>query len=321
MKSLVLCQNGQFHTNLSPHEISDHLANSKNIVWLDITDPDESDTEVLRAEFGAHPMAIEDAFSDNHRPKIDIYAEHYFMIFYAAQLNPEDETIQLQEINLLVGKNYLVSLHKGPIRQINETLARWQSPISPIKNKVGALLYALLDAIVDDYFPLMDSIAERTDDLEDKIFNKFSEETIQTIFGLKRELLALRRMIAPQRDVINVLLRREIAIFTREETIYLQDVYDHLVRVVESVESYRDLLSSALDSFLSVQSNKLNQVVKLLTITSIILMSNSLIAGIYGMNFEFMPELGWEYGYPLAIGMMGVVSVALLLFFKRIKWL
>jgi magnesium transporter len=321
VRSLVLCQNGQFHKHFSPHEISDHLANPKNIIWLDIADPDAEDAQVLREEFGAHPLAVEDAFSDNHRPKIDIYPEHYFLIFYAAQIAPEGEQIELQAINMLVGKNYLVSVHRGPIRQIDETLARWQSPTSPIKNKVGALLYALLDAIVDDYLPLMDSVAERTDDLEDQIFTKFSDDSIQTIFGLKRELLSLRRMIAPQRDVINVLLRREIAIFSREETIYLQDVYDHLVRVVESIESYRDLLSSALDSFLSVQSNKLNQVVKLLTIASIILMSNALIAGIYGMNFARMPELQWQYGYPFALGLMLLVSLGLLLFFKRIKWL
>jgi magnesium transporter len=321
MNSLVLCQNGRFTSMFPPDEISEHLNEAKNIVWLDIVDPDQNDAALLRDEFNAHPLAIEDAFNETHRPKIDVYGDQYFLIFYAAQVSADGKKLDLQAIHLLVGKNYLVSIHRGPIRQINETLARWQSPNSPIKNKVGSLLYSLLDAVVDDYFPLMDSISDRTDEIEDQVFQEYNRDAIQSIFELKRELLALRRVVAPQRDVVNVLLRREVPIFSREESIYLQDVYDHLVRVVESVESYRDLLSSALDSYLSVQSNRLNQVVKLLTITSIILMGNALIAGIYGMNFTYMPELSWPFGYPFALGLMVVVSLGLLVFFKRIKWL
>jgi magnesium transporter len=321
MRSLVLCENGRFNATCPPEQISDHLSQAKNIIWLDIADPDEADAAVLRDEFNAHPLAIEDAFNETHRPKIDIYGEQYFLIFYAAQLGADGKQVQLQAIHLLVGKNYLVSVHRGPIRQVDETLARWQSPHSPIKNKVGSLLHALLDAVVDDYFPLMDTIADRTETIEDQVFKDFDRDAIQSIFELKRELLAMRRVVAPQRDVVNVLLRREVPIFSREDLVYLQDVYDHLVRVVESIESYRDLLSSALDSYLSVQSNRLNQVVKLLTIASIILMSNALIAGIYGMNFVYMPELSWRSGYPFALGLMALISIGLLVFFKRIKWL
>jgi magnesium transporter len=133
--------------------------------------------------------------------------------------------------------------------------------------------------------------------------------------------LHLRRVVAPERDVLNRLLRRELPVFKPEDLAYLQDVYDHIVRVTDSVDTYRDLLSSALDSYLSVQSNNLNQIVKVLTIASIILMSNALVSGIYGMNFQFMPELGWRFGYPFALGLMVIISTVLILYFRRRKWL
>ncbi len=186
---------------------------------------------------------------------------------------------------------------------------------------MGALIYALLDAIVDDYFPVMDDVADRVDDLEEHIFEKFDEGALTKIFNLKKELLQMRRVVAPERDVLNVMLRRDIRVFGNDDVTYLQDVYDHIVRVIDSLDTYRDLLSSALDSFLSMQSNRLNQVVKALTITSIILMSATLVAGVYGMNFEYMPELTWRYGYAWALGLMVAISGGLILWFRHIKWL
>ena len=321
MRSLLVCQNGTFLRDQPLDAISDYLEQPNTLLWLDITDPNEADAELLREEFGVHPLAIEDTFNETHRPKIDRYADHYFMIFYAAQLSGTPPTVEVQALHLIVGRNYLVSVHRGAMRQVDETLVRWQHPHGPLSNQVGALLYALLDTVVDDYFPVIDDLAEQIEDVQDQIFTAFREESIQTIFALKRELLALRRVMAPQRDVMNVLLRREVPIFSSEDTVYLQDVYDHIVRVLESTENYRDLLGSALDSYLSLQSNRLNQIVKVLTITSIILMSDALIAGIYGMNFQFMPELAWPFGYPFALGMMVLVSGGLLLLFRRLKWL
>jgi magnesium transporter len=148
-----------------------------------------------------------------------------------------------------------------------------------------------------------------------------SEDALQDVFALKRDLLAARRIVAPERDVLNVLIRREVPIFERTTILYLQDVYDHIVRITDSIDTYRALLSSALDAFLSVQSNRLNQILKVLTIASIILMSGALIAGIYGMNFEFMPELHWTAGYPWALGLMVVITRALIAFFRWRKWL
>jgi len=321
MSTLLVYQDGKFRTDLPSVTICDVLADPEATVWLDIGEPTEQDIAVLWQGFGFHPLAIEDAIRAHERPKVDTYSHYYFIVFYAAHHNAATDEIETQALNMFIGANYLVTVHEGEIRQIAETQARWQAPGSPLGHRVAALVHALLDAVVDDYFPLMDQVADRIDDLEDTVFIKFEESSIQTLFGLKKDLLHLRRVVAPERDVLNRLLRRELPVFKPEDMAYLQDVYDHIVRVTDSIDTYRDLLSSALDSYLSVQSNNLNQIVKLLTIASIILMSNALVSGIYGMNFQFMPELGWKLGYPFALGLMVIISTALTLYFRRRKWL
>src|SRR5205823_11383572 len=163
---------------------------------------------------------------------------------------------------------------------------------------VGILLYSLLDSITDNYFPVIDSIVERVEDLEEQIFERFNQRAIEEIFTLKKDLLALRKVLAPERDVLNVLIRRDLPIFDEHTIVYFQDVYDHVVRITDSIDTYRDLLSSALDSYLSMQSNRLNITVQTLTSVSIMLMSLAAVTGWYGMNFQAMPELSQWWGYP-----------------------
>ena len=349
MRRLITVQNGTFQLDLPIDQVRSALSRSTTLLWLDIEDPTQEDTKLLRDVFGFHPLAVEDAIRAHERPKVDAYGfvtprlaespgeplaeeqeiepgeplgtgRYYFVVFYAAAYDSDEEHITIQAINLFIGSHYLVTVHNGPSPHIGETLARWQAPNGPLRHRVGALVYALLDALVDDYFPITDQIADRIDDLEGAIFERFDEGAIETIFGLKRDLLNLRRVVAPERDVINVLLRRELPVFRSRDVVYFQDIYDHLVRVTDNIDTYRDLLSSALDSYLSLQSNRLNQIVKLLTIGSILLMSMSLIAGIYGMNFKYMPELNQPWGYPWALGLMAAISTILIIIFRRRKW-
>ncbi|MDQ6693375.1 MAG: magnesium transporter CorA family protein [Chloroflexota bacterium] len=188
-------------------------------------------------------------------------------------------------------------------------------------NSIGILLYSLIDTIVDDYFPVVDSIVERIEDLEEQIFERYNQQAIESIFSLKKDLLALRKVLAPERDVLNVLTRRDIPIFEQNTLVYFQDIYDHVVRITDSIDTYRDLLSSALDSFLSMQSNRLNITVQTLTSVSIMLMSVSTITGWYGMNFENMPELKTAYGYPIVILTVILIVGIEAFFFHRKKWL
>jgi magnesium transporter len=322
MHQLIVCQGrGHFETKVNAEEISRIREHPETTLWLDLTSPSAEELAMLSKEFGFHPLAIEDASRHHQRPKVDSYGNYYFVVFYSLDVVAETYRICTMPLYLFIGHNYLVTVHDEPIKQIVETVTRWQAPDSPLDQDVGSLVYALLDAIVDDYFPVMDQITDRVEDLESQIFDRFSEDTLASIFQLKKDLLQIRRVVAPERDVLNVMLRRDIPVFDPNDVTYLQDVYDHIIRVVESLDTYRDLLSSSLDTFLSVQSNQLNQVVKALTVTSIVLMSVTLVAGIYGMNFEYMPELHWRYGYLWALGLMVAIAAAVIIFFRRLKWL
>ena len=178
-----------------------------------------------------------------------------------------------------------------------------------------------MDAIVDDYMPLLDILSERMDDLEDQIFGVFQPEALEEIFRIKKQLLYLRRAVTPLRDVFNTLLRREQPIFARETHVYFQDIFDHLIRIADTIDTLRDMLGSTMDAYLSVQSNRMNIVMKRLTSIATILMSVTLIAGIYGMNFRHMPELDWKFGYTFALSTMVVVGFGLYVYFRKIKWL
>lgn len=322
MSVLISCDtNGKTHHFKDIKEARSLLNKKDSTFWLDLVNPSDEELAFLGDIFHFHPLAIEDATRPHERPKVDSYPDYYFIVFYTAHYDHTLERVFTLPISIFIGPNYLVSIHSQAIAQIEDTLRRWQVAHGPISNRVGALLYALLDAIVDDYFPVIDAIADRVEILEDRIFSHFDEKAIEQIFALKKDLLGLRKVASPQRDVLNVLLRREQAIFQVEDLVYLQDVYDHIVRVADSIDTYRDLLSSALDSFLSLQSNRLNQIVKVLTIASIILMTDALIAGIYGMNFDHMPELHWALGYPYSLVLMLFVSVGLVLLFRKMRWL
>nr|WP_129629652.1 magnesium/cobalt transporter CorA [Candidatus Oscillochloris fontis] len=321
MYTLHISHNGTFQQVTDLSLISDYVADPQTLLWLDLEAPDEAEVQLLSAEFGFHPLAIEDAVRDHERPKVDSYENYYLLIFYSARyVAGDDLKLHLLNLNLFVGPNYLVTIRRGPISEVQATLDLWRTSNTPIGQNVPRLLHALLDMIVDNYFTLMDQVVDRVEELEDTIFSRFRTEAIQDIFQLKKDLLLLRRVVAPERDVLNVLLRQEMIALRGPEMAYMQDVYDHLVRVTDSIDTYRDLLSSALDSYLSLQSNQLNQLVKVLTLASIILMACSLVAGIYGMNFAHMPELAWPWGYPFALALMLSIGLTLGLFFKSRRW-
>jgi len=311
----------QIAAPITVEEISDCLADEEQLLWVDVTDPSPHDLARLGEEFGFHPLALEDVARPHQRPKLDHYEGFLFIVFYALELD-HGRPIS-REIDFFVGPNYVVSAHHGRLAVLRETADRWNANVQRGQAQtVGFLVYSLLDTIVDGYFPVIDAIAERIDDLEDAIFARQDQDTQATIFGLKKDLLGVRRIVAPGRDVLNTLVRRDAPVFGDEAVVvYFQDVYDHVLRVTDAIDTYRDILSSALDANLSMVSHRLNEVVKRLTSFSIILMSSTLIAGIYGMNFDYMPELHWLLGYPFAVGLMVLVGGSLALMFKRIDWL
>ncbi len=321
MITVCIDRNGEdVRETVSPEGISELVADPSALLWVDVADPTPDEFDLLAGEFGFHPLAVEDAIRQHQRPKLDEYDGYFFLIFYTLELC--DGSPRGQEIAFFIGKNYVMTVHDGRPPVLEETRQRWQANVAHKENRtVGFLVYTILDAIVDDYFPVIDGVAEQIDALQDEIFAGGEAQTQEEIFRLKRNLLDVRRIVAPERDVMNRLVRRDAPVFDPAVIVYYQDVYDHIMRVTDAVDTYRDVLSSALDANLSMTSYRLNQVVKRLTSWSIILMSVTLIASIYGMNFVNMPELEWTWGYPAALAGMVVLALGLLALFKRIDWL
>jgi magnesium transporter len=319
--TLVLDRSSNTFTQVSdPDLISDLCSRPPNIVWVDVADPTSQDFDDLAREFGFHPLAIEDCRNEHQRPKAEEYQGYYFLVLYEAEMQ-EGCQLELRELNIFLGPNYLVTVHSQPIRNIEKAQHLWRQWTDLAERRTGLPAYLLMDAIIDDYMPLLDEFSDKLDELEEQIFGNFQPEALREIFSLKKQLIFLRRAVVPLREVFNTLLRREQPIFSRETMIYFQDVYDHLIRTADAIDTLREIVGTTMDAYLSVSSNRMNFVMKRLTAISAILMSITLIAGIYGMNFAYMPELGARYGYVGALVSMLLVGLALYFYFRRIKWL
>lgn len=327
--------NGHFKELEDPHQIKSCLDAGDQLLWMDLTAPTPEELQLIAEEFSLHPLAVEDAGKGNQRPKIDEYDTFYFMVVFAIEhIHEEVEGVRaaaatgrfrIQEVDLFIGERFLVTVHRSPLPLLEQMSERWRHNTHAIDEGIGVLVYTLLDGIVDAYFPVLDSIIERVEELEEVLFTGVVHQgrtyDMRSLFQIKRDLLNLRRVIAPERDSLLVLTRQEIHLFDRKIAVYFQDVYDHVVRVTDAIDIYQDLLTNALESYLSLVNNNLNQVMKTLTSLTVMLVVPTLIAGIYGMNFENMPELKWEYGYPFALSLMAFCAAGLFIYFRRKRWL
>jgi magnesium transporter len=295
------------------------IADPQALLWLDIEDPAEADIAMLREEFHFHELALEDALRRRQRPKVDEYENYYFVVLYAASSSPE-RAIETHEVHCFWGEHFLVTLHEEPIPEIHTAVQRWAGNATQHRLGVAYQMYALLDALIDGYFPTVDALSDSIEDIEERIFHG-NGGIIEDVFSLRKQLLDARRVLGPSRDVLNVLIRRDVPVFPPELVPYLADVYDHSIRVMDTLDLQRDLLSGAVDSYLSLSSHRLNQTMRTMTALTIGLMVPTLIAGVYGMNFDNMPELHLEWGYWEALLLMGVSMVILFMIFRRIGWI
>ena len=307
------------HEDLS--KISQLIADPSNVIWLDALDPDREEMDLLASEFGFHPLAIDDYFTPHHRPKVDEYPGYFFVVTHFLSYLPDSAEVSPLELDLFVGRNYVVTLHKEPLSVLDRVADAWRRNPRLLADGAGMLLYDILDGLVDSYFPVLDQVEGRLDEIEDEIFARGAPTSAERIFRLKRALLVLRRMASPLREVFNTLTRRDQPLLSEHAITYLRDIYDHTLRIVDTIDTYRDILTGALDAYLTVISNQLNTVMKTLTVAATVLISVQVITGIYGMNFRYMPELYWRYGYLAALGVMAAIALVLLYYFKRIKWL
>ncbi|MFL5758615.1 MAG: magnesium/cobalt transporter CorA [Thermomicrobiales bacterium] len=318
IKVHVHTSGGHLSETIPLSEISTVIKQDDQLLWIDVKDPSDDDLRLLQEEFGFHPLAIEDVQHAHQRPKVDLYDGYVFLIFYCLNRYERGQPLHVVQLSLFVGANYVVTLHEGEITLFTEIKDRWQRNHEAITGHDAAIMaYTILDAIVDQYFPLIDDLSDEIEDIEEVLFGHFDQRAQKRIFQLKKDLLRIRRVVAPERDVLNILVRRDTPIFSDSAIIYFQDVYDHIIRVTDAIDTYRDLMSSALDSYLSIASNRLNEIMKMLTGWSIILMTVTLIASIYGMNFRHMPELQWHYGYAYVLALMLFLGSGLAIFFRR----
>ena len=322
MITIKIHANGKVLDQTLPlHSISDVIEKRDHLLWVDANDASPEEISLLQEELSLHPLAVEDATHRHERPKVEQFDRFVLLIFYALTYDKKTHEMVWNQVAIFGGHNYVLTLHSGALPLLDTISDRWCQNHEKLPSHAPALLiYALLDGMVDEYLPVIDELSDRIDALEDAIFADFDKGTLQEIFRLKRELLLMRKILTPERDVLNVLMRRDMPFYQDDAARYFQDIYDHLLRVLDSVDTYRDLISSALESYLSVVSNRLNQVMKTLTASSIILMTMALISGIYGMNFRFMPELEWHYGYFMALGLMAALGTALGVLFRRNDW-
>ncbi|MEI6046117.1 MAG: magnesium/cobalt transporter CorA [Chloroflexota bacterium] len=312
-----------FSTIEDLNQISELRTDLNNLFWLDLYQPTEDELQQVAKEFNFHPLAVEDASHSHQRPKVEEYDNFFFVVFYAASLSEKRRNLEISELKMFMGENYLVTVHSQPVKELEEAERRWRRNAERMERGIGVMLYSLLDAIVDNYFPIVDNLVERSEVMEDQIFLGRAGEANFTskLLKLKKLFLQLRRLAGPERDVLNVLTNRDSPIFNETNLVYFRDIYDHLLRVSDTLDLYRDQVTSAMDANLAVVSNDLNKVMRTMTAASIILMTDALLAGIWGMNFENIPELKWEYGYFIALALMFGIDLVLYYLFKRRKWL
>lgn len=290
-------------------------------IWIDLSEPTDEEFDSIAGFFNWHPLAIEDCRVENHLPKADDYIDYILLVLHNLDIDGSSQEFTSKEIEVFVGDNYLITHHRRRMVPTEEMKDRCERNPALASRGPAYLLYLLLDSMSDVYLPYLDTIDDRIDNVEKDLLERPEKPTLQKIYELRRDVIGLRRVISPQIEVMRRLGRAEFSVIPEEASPYFRDIHDDLFRIIQSADSYRELLSGALDSYLSALSNEMNQVMKVLTIFSSILLPLTFLAGIWGMNFRHMPELFKPWGYPMALGLMATTALGLLWFFRRRHWL
>lgn len=294
------------------------------VTWINVDGLSEVDVlERLGNHFGLHPLVMEDILNTGQRPKVEDFGDYIYIVLKMIYYNKQSTEIMTEQVSLILGKNFVISFQEEREGDVFDSLReRIRGGKGKIR-KLGAdyLAYSLLDSVVDNYFIVLENIAEQIEELEDELLKDPSSRTLSTIHGLKREIIFLRKSVWPLREVIAALEKSESHLFKKTTNAYLRDVYDHTIQVIDTVETFRDMLGSMMDIYLSSISNKLNEVMKVLTIIATIFIPLTFITSIYGMNFRYMPELQWRYGY-FAVWAIVILAGAFMVYhFRKKRWL
>ena len=302
---------------------------TSTVTWINVDGLHEvSVIEKLGNCFEIHPLVLEDVLNTDQRPKIEYFEQHLFLVLKMLYIEEESQDIHSEQVSLILGKNYVLSFQES----IGDVFEPMRERIRNAKGRIRKkgpdyLLYTLIDAIIDHYFIILENIGEKMEDMDEDLISNPTPSTLQQIYNLKRDMIYLRKSVWPLREVINSLLRDESKLMKKDTYIFIRDLYDHTIQVIDTIETFRDMVSGMVDMYMSSVSNKMNEVMKVLTIFAAIFIPLTFIAGIYGMNFDpsasplNMPELGWYFGYPMIWIVLISVTLVMLMYFKRKKWL
>ncbi len=312
---------GGFTTDVPQTHWRVALADAAGLFWVDFgSEPPEKIEPLLRDIFKFHPLAIDDALNESHVPKINNWGEYVYAVFHGVNYKVDTIDLELREVDAFLGKNFLVTHHAQPVEFVDRLWSNCNTDQRRLERGADFLLYDLLDMLAATYMPVIDSIDDTIDHLEDETFNRPTRQTLNTLFSVKRVAVAMRRVISPLREVLNRLARDEYSMIDAKDRIYFRDVYDQFVRLADINESLRDLLSGTLDTYLSVTSNRTNEIMKVLTLMSALFLPLTVLTGFFGMNFTLIPfDRPWLL--LVALVAMLAVPITMVLVFRRLRWL
>jgi magnesium transporter len=321
---LISCaayQEGKKLGDVSLEQIAEYLQKPRCFVWVALEDPSDSELAEMQHAFNLHPLAVEDALLGHQRPKIEEYGDSLFAVLHMVERTDEDFLVG--ELAIFAGSNYVVSVRSRAKKGFAEVRARCEREPQLLRQGPGYILYALMDAVVDRYFPILDALEDELEGIEEQIFapQGVPRENIEALYALKQRLMVMKHAVAPLLEGVSNLSGARVPVLCAKISEYFRDIYDHLLRLNQTVDSVRDTIATAISVNLSMVTLQENETMKRLAAYAALLAVPTMIAGIYGMNFEHMPELKWRYGYALSLIVMGAIDVFLYFRFKKAKWL
>jgi magnesium transporter len=315
----VACLGGiSLERGIPSEQIGEYIRDATNLIWIDLQDPGPAELSLLLEEFGFHPLALEDVAKGQQRPKVDEYRGYMFVVTYAVVAADSPADLRTAEVDLFIGRNYVVTIHRGIVPALDDAYGRWTRGGAMLSEGVGFLVYTIMDSIIDAYFPLIDRIEDEVDETETAMFAGLRTEGVQSLLKLKRTLVTLRRLLNPLREIFNVFLRRDQPMFSSNTIVYFQDVHDHILRILDVLDIERDMVTGALEAYLTVISNRLNMSMKTLSVITVVVAIGGLTFGAWGMNFEHIPMSHDPLGFwAVVLGTVGLISTVLLIGWKR----
>lgn len=321
MRNYFYTAEGKVRKDIPLNEFRQALSIENSLLWVDMQGLEDEDIEVLMDVFGLHPLTVEDCIMVNARPKVEEFGSYLFLVTQGVRFNSTEEKIEPYEVDFCLGKNYLITVHTDPVDAITLNLERVDKGSPIISRGADFLLYSILESLSDSYYPIVDKFDKRVDEMEAELFKDPTTKTFRQIYKLKNDTMLLRRTIGPQADAFSILTRGDFPLIKPANYVYFRNIYDHLVRINDIVGTSRDIVTGALEAYVSIVSNRLNEVMKVLTLVATILMPFIIIPGIYGMNLKHLPFSQTEHGLWAILIFTALLTGGMVYYLKKKRWL